>query len=181
VIEITRSASASLLNPEFDDFLFASIDEDRNGMLLSVLSAMARLDVDPWQEAAKLAGLPGQAATQRLAALIAELPGEPAADLAAGPIAARLIALLPRRAAFTVAWRDTLFGAGTVNSSRPLFYGILILVAFVLGALFVMASRQPATRVHDAHAPVPARLSRRCHCRPPSSDVSSSLEEQETL
>jgi len=67
VVENDALASVSLLNPEFDDFLFASIGEDRNGMLLSVLSAMARLDVDPWQEAAKLAGLPGQAATQRLA------------------------------------------------------------------------------------------------------------------
>ena len=34
-------------------------------MLLSVLSALARLDIDPWQEAAQLAGLPGETATRR--------------------------------------------------------------------------------------------------------------------
>jgi hypothetical protein len=41
------------MNPgsEYDDFLFASMGEDRNGLPLSVLSALARLDVDPWEEA----------------------------------------------------------------------------------------------------------------------------------
>jgi len=155
---MTRSASVSLLNPEFDDFLFASIGEDRNGMLLSVLSAMARLDVDPWQEAAKLAGLPGQAATQRLAALIAELPGEPAAHLAPGPLAARLIALLPRRAAATAAWRETLFGAGAATGSRSHIYAFSILMAFVLSTLCITASRQPATQIDNAHPPASGQL-----------------------
>jgi hypothetical protein len=36
---------------EFDNFLYASIGADRNGMPLSVLSALARLDLDPWEEA----------------------------------------------------------------------------------------------------------------------------------
>jgi hypothetical protein len=35
---MARSASVSALGSEFDDFLFAPIGEDRNGMLLSVLS-----------------------------------------------------------------------------------------------------------------------------------------------
>ena len=77
VVEMTHSVSASHLGSEFDDFLFAPIGEDRNGMLLSVLSALARLDLDPWQEAAKLAGLPGETAIQRLASLIAGLPDGP--------------------------------------------------------------------------------------------------------
>ena len=59
---------------EFNNFLFASIGEDRNGMLVSVLSGLARSDVDPWQEAAKLAQLPGETATRELAALIGALP-----------------------------------------------------------------------------------------------------------
>lgn len=67
------SASASHLGPEFEDFLFAPIGADRNGMLLSVLSALARLDIDPWEEAARLAALPGEAATRRLSSLIATL------------------------------------------------------------------------------------------------------------
>lgn len=67
-------------------------------MLLSVLSALARLNVDPWQEAAKLALLPGETATQKLAAIIAALPDGPSARRDPRTIAARLIALLPRRA-----------------------------------------------------------------------------------
>ncbi|MFZ1122979.1 MAG: hypothetical protein WAN81_22360, partial [Candidatus Binataceae bacterium] len=88
----------SQLGPEFDNFLFAPIGEDGNGMLLSVLSALARLDIDPWQEAAKLSGLPGGAATQRLASLIAALPDGASAYPDPATVAARLVALLPRPA-----------------------------------------------------------------------------------
>ena len=63
---MTRAAAIALPGAEFNDFLFAPIGEDRNGMLVSVLSGLARLDVDPWQEAADLAQLPGETATQRL-------------------------------------------------------------------------------------------------------------------
>ena len=55
--ELIHAAPVSALAAEFDDFLFASIGEERNGMLLSVVSALARLNVDPWQGAANLAQL----------------------------------------------------------------------------------------------------------------------------
>jgi hypothetical protein len=42
----------------FDEFLSASIVEEKNGMALSVMSAFARRNVDPWQEAARLSQLP---------------------------------------------------------------------------------------------------------------------------
>jgi hypothetical protein len=82
-----KQGSVFRLGSEFDVFLFAPIGEDRNGMLLSVLSALARLHVDPWQEAAKLARLPREAATQRLASLIAALPDGPSAHLDPGALA----------------------------------------------------------------------------------------------
>ncbi|HZL59045.1 MAG TPA: hypothetical protein VFC38_05045 [Stellaceae bacterium] len=81
---MTRAVSVSLLGSEFDDFLYAPVGEDGNGMRLSVLSALARLDVDPWQEAAKLARLPGKTAIERLASLIAALPDGPSAQRDAG-------------------------------------------------------------------------------------------------
>jgi hypothetical protein len=84
VIEMTRSASVSRLASEFDNFLFAPIGEDRNEVPLSVLSALARLDVDPWHEAANLARLPKETATQRLASLIAGLPDASWRDLDTG-------------------------------------------------------------------------------------------------
>jgi hypothetical protein len=55
---VTRSALALLIGPEFDEFLCAPIGADRNGTGLSVLSALARLNVDPWQEATSLARMP---------------------------------------------------------------------------------------------------------------------------
>jgi len=129
---MTRSASISPLGPEFNDFLFAPIGEERNGMLLSVLSALARLDVDPWQEAAELAQLPRQTATQRLASLIAALPDGPSAHLDPGSIAARLIVLLPRGAGSNIASRETLLNDGALTNSRTIMY--VIIMAFMLGA-----------------------------------------------
>ncbi|MGE5766325.1 MAG: hypothetical protein ACM35H_04005 [Bacteroidota bacterium] len=64
----------SLGHSEFNDFLFASIGEEGSGPQLTVLSALARLGMDPWQEAARLAALPKEAATAALTATIARLP-----------------------------------------------------------------------------------------------------------
>jgi hypothetical protein len=47
VIEMARPASMSCLGSEFDNFLFAPIVEDKNGVLLSVVSVLGRLDLDP--------------------------------------------------------------------------------------------------------------------------------------
>lgn len=58
VARMSRSVCAALLGPEFDGFLYAQLGEERNGMPLSVLSALAQLQVDPWQKAARLARLP---------------------------------------------------------------------------------------------------------------------------
>jgi hypothetical protein len=66
---------ASVIPSEFNDFLFASIGEQENETPLSVLSALARLDVEPWQEAARLAQLPKDQAIQDLSSMIGELPG----------------------------------------------------------------------------------------------------------
>jgi len=148
---MTRSASISPLGPEFNDFLFAPIGEERNGMLLSVLSALARLDVDPWQEAAELAQLPRQTATQRLASLIAALPDGPSAHLDPGSIAARLIVLLPRGAGSNIASRETLLNDGAVTNSRTIMY--VIIIAFMLGAQYIIASHQTPAQVDNAHAP----------------------------
>jgi hypothetical protein len=62
------------LGPEFEPFLYSSVGEEPNGMLLSVLSAMARRNLDPWQESAELAVLPVEIARKRLASLIEGLP-----------------------------------------------------------------------------------------------------------
>ncbi len=148
---MTHAALASLLGPEFDDFLYASIDEPRNGKLLSVLSALTRLDVDPWREAAKLARLPKEAATQRLAALIAALPDEPSAHRSAGTIAARLIALLPRGAGPIIAPGKALLPSVGSMTNRPVRYAIFL--ALMLFAFCSLLSSRSPTQVDNAHPP----------------------------
>lgn len=57
--------------PEFDRFLYASVGEDRNGHVVTVLSTFARLGLDPWKETADLVALGRDAAQARLASLLA--------------------------------------------------------------------------------------------------------------
>lgn len=119
---MTRSASISQLTSEFDDFLFAPIGDERNGMLLSVLSALARLGVDPWLEAAHLTHMPEETATERMASLIAALPDRPSAQPDSASVAARLIALLPRGNATNKALRaPTPDGPAAAKSQTILF------------------------------------------------------------
>src|SRR5271170_479262 len=92
-------ASSSRVGSEFDAFLFAPIGEDRNGLPLSIVSLLGRMDLDPWQEAAHLAGLPAEAASQKLATLLAALSDPSLKQVDAGKAATRLIAQLPGRPA----------------------------------------------------------------------------------
>src|ERR1700733_11193714 len=96
--KMSRTVSVSQFRSEFDDFLFSPIGAEKNGMVLSVLSALARLNVDPWGGAAELARLPGDSAIQRLATLIASLPNETRGHLDSKIIATRLVKFLPRPA-----------------------------------------------------------------------------------
>jgi hypothetical protein len=157
----------SQLPSEFDDFLYAPIGEDGNGMPLSVLSALARLDLDPWQEAAQLAALPGKAALQRLASLMAALPDGSMARPNSGAIAARLIVLLPRQASF-VPLHEALIGRSTVSNSpsvvRIIVYAICVMM---ISAPWIMASRHLLAPVDKAHPPASTTISP--HTPPPSS------------
>jgi hypothetical protein len=150
---MTRAAVFSDLASEFDDFLFAPIREDHNGIRLSVVSALARLDVDPWEEAAKLAAMPGEVATRRLSALIASLPTEPATDPDRQTIAARLVALLPPRAAPGAVQARSERGAAPSRSQAAtyaLYYVIFML--FILLSQWLIGSRQTPVR-GEAAAP----------------------------
>jgi hypothetical protein len=67
-------ARFSPLHSDLNDFLFASVGVEQNGMPLSVVSALTRLGADPWEEAARLAALPKALAVETLAPMIARLP-----------------------------------------------------------------------------------------------------------
>ena len=81
--------------PEMDSFLFACVGEEVNGMPLSVLSTLARLGLDPRDEAARLSCLTSEAAADQLARMIARLPALPWTSSEIRRIASRLIELLP--------------------------------------------------------------------------------------
>jgi hypothetical protein len=102
------------LQPEFDNFLFAAVGKEIDGIPLSMISVLTQLGFDPWQEAARLASLARREAAEQLAQIIARLPRTPWADDERGEIADDLIELLPRRAKKT----DTP-GATLSNGSKP--------------------------------------------------------------
>src|SRR5271169_2924341 len=91
---VLRHAYAPEL-PEMDPFLFASVGEEVNGVPLSVLSALARLGLDPRHEAARLSHLTTAAATNRLARMLARLPDRPWTSPDIRRIARKLVELLP--------------------------------------------------------------------------------------
>lgn len=156
---MTRSSDFSL-GSEFDGFLFAPIGEDRNGMPLSVLSALARLNVDPWQEAAKLARLPAEKATKRLTSLIAALPDGPSVDRDPGTIAARLIALLPRQVGPSIpAPRAAVLWAGTTAKSRVILFVIFLVLVLDVG--YFLAVRHPPAPLGNAQTQISSTVSPR--------------------
>jgi hypothetical protein len=91
-------ADPNVLNPhppEFERFLHASVGEDRNGYVVTVLSALARLGLDPWAETAKLVALEGDAARTRLGTLLERFRDVPALATDHGTVARDLSQLLP--------------------------------------------------------------------------------------
>jgi hypothetical protein len=161
-------ASFSALGSEFDDFLFAAIGEATNGMPLSVVSALARMDLDPWHEAASLAAMSVETATGKLTSLLAALPDPALKRLEPGITAARLIALLQRPDPDA---RSSAAAVATLAITHPPARMRVILVAIyiilLLGAQFALISRPPPTHVDTARpSAAPAAAS---HLPPASS------------
>lgn len=121
----------------FDPFLFSVVGEERNGMLLSMLSALARLDLDPWFEAKTLSRLPAPAATERLTSLLSSLP---IAQLKAPASATvmRWVGLLPQPER-EAPWSPRAAGAKESKLNWPA-------IGLILAAFVVMFSAQFAER-----------------------------------
>jgi hypothetical protein len=139
VVTVTAAASVFFFKPEFDDFLYSPIGADNGEMPLSVLSALSRLNIDPWEEAAELSELPAGTATQRLALLIARLPGGRWAAAESHTIADRLIKLLPRRSSFKMPAAEKPRGLYAMSGS--IFATILLCIALAITALIFAAGR----------------------------------------
>ena len=82
------------LRTDLDDFLFAPIADDPNGMPLTMISALGRLGVDPWAEAADIHALSRESATQKVTSLLSAVPHGPSPGVETATLAARLVELL---------------------------------------------------------------------------------------
>lgn len=133
---------ASGLTPRYNDFLFAPIGEEASGIRLSVLSALARTNVDPWEEATRLAAMPRAIAEKMLASTLDLVPGRNWQSSEGEAIAARLVSLLPQRVETTPT-----AGART-GVQRPAYW--LVWLGFAI-AMSLLSSHHRAT-VPDAGA-----------------------------
>jgi hypothetical protein len=150
----------------FNAFLYSSIGEDNNGMPLTVLSALARQDLDPWEVSARLSDLPAGTAVDKLAAMIASIPsgssviGDPTA------IAGPLIALLPphapvMRAPPTRRPADAVHGSAAVKtSSAPakLLFIAMYLAMMVFGQWLAARVSAPVAEAHPQVAQAAAKV-----------------------
>jgi hypothetical protein len=137
------------LRTDFDAFLFAPIGEDTNGMPLTLLSVLARLGIDPWEEAADLAHLPLEPALQRLSSRLEAMPaGRPATAADTVNIATRLIALLHRAPAPKASTPDPRPPLKMVEPSK----GVKLAIYCLIGVIFMLVGQWALS---DRLAPAP--------------------------
>ncbi|HEX5507170.1 MAG TPA: hypothetical protein VFX37_01570 [Pseudolabrys sp.] len=120
----------SSLTLQYNDFLFAPICEEPSGIRLSVLSAFARMNVDPWEEATRLAAMPRAIAEKTLASMLDLIPGRNWKSSEGEAIAARLVQLLPQR----VGSAPPMAGA-RIGAQRPAYW--LIWLGFAIAVSFL--------------------------------------------
>jgi len=94
---MTLRPGFGLGHSEYNPFLFAVVGEEEVGLPLTVLTALTRLGIDPWEEAARLSDLPRDVAAHALAATIAALPQRGDKEPDPQALAARLVLCLPPR------------------------------------------------------------------------------------
>lgn len=94
---MAQSECFALARSDLNAFLFSEVEVDTSGLPLSVVSLLARMGVDPWREAGRLAGLKREAARDWLAQKIAGTPTSTLSLADATVVATRLTGLLPTR------------------------------------------------------------------------------------
>ena len=141
----------ALPHSDLNGFLFAEIGEESGGLALSVMSALARKGVDPWQEGARLARLPLAGAVDELARMIAAMPASLWPLPVATEIAARLVRLLPGREAGGSAAVPGSAGSGLFSRSGTAKLGfnkewvtlILMGLAILVGSAVGLSRQAP--------------------------------------
>ena len=92
---MSKPDASVLKNSDLNPFLFAEVGVELNGSTLTMLSTLARLGEDPWQEAALWARQPKSDVIDLLTARIVNMPLTSQALQDARSTASRLVLLLP--------------------------------------------------------------------------------------
>jgi hypothetical protein len=131
------------LRKDFDEFLFAPAGHDSDGTPVTLLTVLARLGVDPWEEAADLAHLSREPAMQRLASRLEAIPNRSASAADTVNIATRLIALLHRAPTRKPALPEAPQSLGAAKLSKRFNFAVywLIGLIFILIAQWALSSR----------------------------------------
>jgi hypothetical protein len=131
------------LRPDWDKFLFSPIGDQINGIPVSVISALTRLGLDPWQEAGRISSLSRCEAVEQLARLIAEIPGMFRPHGEAREISDRLVGLLPKhddsRAATPQVQIRPRYSRPTLPRSSQFWLACFVLAAAVLVSAIIYA------------------------------------------
>ena len=156
----TRHPIFSLKTSALNDFLYAPVGEEDNGVVLTVLSALARLGVDPWDEAARLSELPKEAATKRLTLIVSRLPRGQGVQSTAAEIAARLVALLPIKQAPAGYGSATAYAKTPASTAMVTLFLVILINALVFSALRdrtpqpILQSQSTADQAAEPRAPL---------------------------
>jgi hypothetical protein len=132
----------------YDDFLLAGMWDEPRGMRLSVLSALARMNLDPWEEAARLAALPTSDAEGNLVSTLNLLPGHPQKSSETEMLASRLVALLPKAAQATTAKV-----ASVVEGHQPTMTYWLVWLCIAIAMSLLSAYQHATTKSTADSAP----------------------------
>lgn len=149
---MVRSTAPHLSLPStYNDFLYAPVGEDKNGVYLTVLSMLARQNLDPWEEAAGLSRLPRDGAKQKLVSMITASSGEPSTTAELRAVADRVLALLPGCASMDKS-RDVSAGAPPpgLSPARSKLLLIAIYIGVVLFGQWIAAGAFEKARVEGA-------------------------------
>jgi hypothetical protein len=141
---VDNRPSVSSLTSRYNDFLFAPICEEASGMHLSVLSALARMNVDPWEEATRLAAMPNAIAERALVSILDLVSSRCWNPSEAKVIAARLVQLLPQRSAGATSASPQI-ALATLRGQRARYW--LVWVGFAIAISILSPHRHAGTTV----------------------------------
>jgi hypothetical protein len=148
-MSMDHRARFSTLSANYDDFLFAPVYEDTNGMPLSVLSALARVNVDPWEEAGRLAAMPQAIAEKALLSALDRVSGRSWKPPEAAAIAARLVRLLPHsdEAGSSMAPAAANDAAGAANSRgrHRAYWWVLVAISLAMSSMLLRHQENTTT------------------------------------